>query len=113
MLEMFWWLLVGHAVADFWAQGQVMATSKNRHMPIPVPPEMVRFYPAWPYWMTVHALIHGGAVALVTQSVPLGVAETVAHWGIDFGKCERWYNFHVDQALHIAFKVAWVIVATR
>lgn len=113
MFDLFWWLVVGHAFGDFVAQGEAMAMGKNRHRPAGVGPPAGRFFPAWPYWMSAHALMHGAAVALATQSVPLGVAEAVAHWGIDFGKCEDWYGFHMDQALHILCKVAWVVLATR
>ena len=107
MIEMFWWLLVGHMVGDFWAQGEAMARGKSRKFSMP---GEAGFFPPWPYWLSAHALIHGGAVALATQSVSLGVAEAVAHGVIDFGKCEGWYGFHTDQALHVVCKVAWCLL---
>ncbi len=94
-----WWLLVGHAVADFALQIDSMARGKNRHRK----PEQT----VWPYWLTSHALIHGGAVALATGVPALGALEAVSHWLIDFGKCENWYGIHTDQALHVWCKVAW------
>jgi hypothetical protein len=51
---------------------------------------------------------------VVTGSATLGLLETVAHWAIDFGKCEKWYSIHVDQALHLLCKVAWLgLLATN
>jgi len=99
-------LIVGHAVADFALQSDAMASEKCRHSDTPLQKSV-----PWYYWLSAHALIHGGAVFVVTQSVALGVAETVLHWWIDFGKCSRWFNIHVDQALHVACKVAWWAVA--
>ncbi|MCI0354597.1 MAG: NAD(P)H-dependent oxidoreductase, partial [Acidobacteria bacterium] len=60
-----------------------------------------------PVVLSAHAFIHGGAVAFVTQNLGLGLAETAAHWVIDYGKGERWYGFHTDQFLHILCKMAW------
>lgn len=85
-----------------------MARGKNRHnKPQNIPPGQ---HPQkiWPYWLTSHALIHAGAVALITGSVALGVLEFVLHSHIDFAKCENWTGIHVDQALHIACKIAYL-----
>lgn len=101
------WLLVGHAVMDFWAQSDSVAKMKNRHYK-PTPPPGATPQTIWPYALTAHALMHGSAVAYLTGSVELGIAETVAHWLTDFGKCENWYGIHVDQAIHVACKVAWL-----
>lgn len=98
----FWWMLVGHAVGDYALQSEAMAREKDRHSTTPLQATV-----PWFYWLTAHALIHGGAVALATRSVWLGLAETVAHWVIDFIKCEGWTNIHQDQALHIACKGTW------
>jgi hypothetical protein len=105
-LHLAFWLLVAHFVADYPLQGDTTAREKNRHSTT----GLQGFVP-WYYWLTAHALMHGGAVALVTGSVGLGVAETVAHWLIDFGKCERWYSIHADQALHLGCKVVWLLFA--
>lgn len=103
----FWWLLVGHAAADFWAQHEAMAKGKNRHWPRPTNAE---FFPPWQVWLIAHGLIHGGAVGLATQSAALGMAESITHCVIDFGKCEGWYGFYADQALHLACKVLWCLL---
>jgi len=105
-MTLFFQLLVGHALGDFVFQRSIMATSKCRHAEI-YKTAGPRF-PAWWYWMGAHALVHGGLVYLVTRSLALGLAETVLHFVIDVGKCERWYGVHVDQALHVLCKIAYV-----
>ncbi len=101
-------LIVAHALGDFALQSEAMARGKNRH-PQPTLSDSGGF-PAWPYWLTSHALIHGGAVALVTGVWWLGLAETVLHWLVDYAKCERWIGFHTDQWLHVASKVLWWVL---
>ena len=101
-LHLFWWLLVGHAICDYPLQGDFLARGKNRWNPIPTIP--------WYQCLAAHALIHGGSVALITGSVPLGIAETLIHMQIDYGKCAGHYGLNVDQALHVVCKIAWVLV---
>ena len=67
----FWWMLVGHALADYPLQSEAMAREKDRHSTTPLQASV-----PWFYWLTAHALLHGGAVGLVTQSIWLGLAET-------------------------------------
>lgn len=110
---MFWWLLVGHAVADYWAQSDALAQMKNRNRPNTRVPPGQKPQVMWPYALTAHAMMHGAAVAFITGSVVLGLAETVGHWVTDFGKCENWYGIHVDQAIHVAQKVLWLCLAQR
>jgi len=98
-------LIVAHAVADFVLQQEAMGSGKNRHSEIHNKRGV--HFPAWYYWLTAHALVHGGAVFLVTGSLILGVVETLLHWTIDYAKCERWINFHQDQALHMGCKVGY------
>lgn len=74
---MLWWLLVGHAVADFWAQSDAVAQMKNRNRPNTRIPPGQKPQTVWPYAMTAHAMMHGAAVAFVTGNVWLGIAETV------------------------------------
>lgn len=108
-------LLCGHAVADFMLQHPWVAQNKNRHATpagydpaIHGPKQLV-----WPHVLTAHALTHGGLVMLATGSALLGMAETIAHWLIDFGKCEKWYGIHVDQAAHVACKCLWLGLLMR
>lgn len=106
-------LLVGHAIADFALQTDWIAKNKNRHA-IPAGYNPALHGPmqsVWPYVLSAHALIHGGAVYFATGSVMLGVLETASHWLIDFGKCERWYGIHTDQFAHIGLKFVWAALA--
>ena len=95
-------LIAGHFISDYVLQTDAIATGKNRHL------DKAKFGVNWLYWMTAHTMIHGVAVYLVTGSTILGVAETVAHWMIDFGKCEGWYDLHADQFLHLICKLLWM-----
>lgn len=107
MIETFFKLMIGHAVADFWAQSAEMRKAKGRNHPVVVVEGVV----VWPYALTAHALIHGGAVWLLTGNVWLGLAEFVCHWCIDFGRCGCWYSINVDQSAHIGCKVLWSVLA--
>lgn len=104
-LTLFFWLMVGHAVADYPLQGDFLARAKNHRLPVPGMP--------WGIALFMHALMHGGAVALITGSVALGIAETVIHMGIDWLKCDGRTDLTQDQFLHVVCKVAWVLVVTR
>jgi len=114
-VQILWQLLVGHALADFALQHDPMARGKNRHTPIDsarIPPGQ-KIQRVWPYWLTSHAIIHGGVVFYITGDYWLSGAETVSHWVIDCLKCENKTTIHIDQALHIACKIlwAWIYVA--
>lgn len=108
-MELLFKLLVGHALADFALQTDWIAKNKNRHaIPGGYDPKIHGpLQTIWPYVLTSHALIHGAFVFLATGRIELGIAETMAHWMIDFGKCEKWYGIHIDQALHIFCKLLW------
>ena len=98
-LELLFALLVGHALCDFPLQGDYLSRGKNHKQPIPGSP--------WWILLIAHALIHGGAVALVTGSVAFGVAETVVHALIDRAKCNGDISYEADQAAHVLFKILW------
>lgn len=106
MIETLFKLLIGHAVADFWAQSDSMRHAKG--WPNAVEARGVKI---WPYALTAHALIHGGAVYVVTGNPWLAAAEVVCHWLIDYGRCSHFYETHVDQSLHVACKVVWAALA--
>lgn len=113
MITLIFKLLAGHALADYALQTDWVAKNKNRHaIPVGYNPELHGpMQTVWPYVLSSHALIHGLMVYAATGSVVLAYAETVAHWLIDFGKCEKWYGIHTDQALHVACKVMWIAIA--
>ncbi|KKN79026.1 hypothetical protein LCGC14_0345020 [marine sediment metagenome] len=101
---------VGHALADFALQPDVMAKLKSRKNKPDWIPDGQKYVPCWYYWLTAHSLIHGGVVALITGSVWLGIAELVVHWAADFAKCEGWTNPNGDQAIHGTSKIAWWVL---
>ncbi len=106
------WLFVGHAVADFALQSDSMAKGKNRNSSIDlskIPPGQ-KLQTVWFYWLTAHAMIHAGAVALATGYVILGIGELILHWIIDWCKCENITTIHIDQILHILCKLLWVYI---
>lgn len=97
-------LVAMHALLDFPLQGDAVAINKNPNADTPLQKHV-----PWYYWLLSHALVHGGGVALITGSVWLGMAETIAHFVIDYNKCMGKYSIHVDQLLHVLCKIAWVI----
>ncbi len=107
MIEVFFALIAGHALADFALQSDVMAKGKNWRTPS-TPPEGQPANVTWPYWLSAHAAIHGGVVGLITGIWWLGLAEFVIHWLIDLAKCSRITNVHMDQCLHVLCKVVWL-----
>jgi hypothetical protein len=101
MIELFFKLLVGHALADFALQSDTMAKGKNRHNKPDYIPDGQKFVSCWFYWMGAHSLIHGGVIYLITGSLFFGIFETIAHFLIDFVKCENKINPNQDQLLHL------------
>lgn len=108
-------LMCGHAFADFAFQTDWIAKNKNRHaIPAGYDPKLHGPMQAiWPYVLSSHALIHGFFVAVLTGSTQLGLAEAFVHWITDFGKCEKWYGIHTDQAIHIGSKLLWVYLYVK
>ena len=110
MMELFFKLLIGHALADFALQTEAIALGKNRHLPAYGIPTGEKHFTVWPYFLTAHALIHAGTVWLITRNPWFAGAELVLHWLIDFSKCENWINPHHDQTLHVMCKIAYVLI---
>jgi len=107
-MSLFFQFLVGHALGDYVFQRDIMATSKSRHAEIykTAGPG----FPRWYYWLLAHALVHGGAVFVISGSALLGVIETVLHTLIDYSKCEHKIGINTDQALHVLCKLGYVTV---
>ena len=108
---MLFFFLAGHALMDFSLQTDSIAICKCRRANHPLQQAV-----PWYYWMTAHALLHGAAVGGVVWLgypgkwyliVGFAVAETAIHWLIDFGKCEKLFGIHTDQALHVLCKFVW------
>lgn len=110
MLVLFFTLMIGHAVADFVLQPAPMSRGKNRRNSIKLREEYGPGFPPWYYWLSSHALTHAGAVFIITGSALCAVLEALAHFLIDLGKCERFYNFHIDQILHVACKLLYIVL---
>jgi hypothetical protein len=110
LLALLFFLLAGHALMDYALQSETIATCKCRRCDSPIAKSV-----PWYYWLTAHAVLHGAAVGVVVRwfgkgwdaVVVLVAAETVVHWLIDYGKCEKWYGIAADQTLHVACKVLW------
>jgi hypothetical protein len=103
MLSTFWWLVVGHFVADYPLQTDFVAKFKARAASLAAVP--------WYYVLSGHAATHAAAVGLVTGSPPLAALEFAAHWLIDWAKCEGKTGIHADQLLHVACKALWAGLA--
>jgi hypothetical protein len=96
-------LLAAHALCDYPLQGDFLAKGKNQTSPLPGVP--------WYQCLLAHALIHAGAVALITESATLGIAEFVVHAVTDYAKCAGHLTFDQDQAIHYASKIVWALIA--
>jgi len=107
LVDIFMKLLMVHACVDFVLQPDSMIRGKNRKTKTDSGSSTKKSPPVWPYWMTAHALVHGGGVWLVTGSMALGFLETALHWAIDFAKGEGRLNFHTDQIAHLACKALY------
>jgi len=71
-------LILGHFLGDYPLQGDKMAVEKCPGKDVTL---------SWKWWLTAHAGTHGFIVALLTGIPALGLAEMLAHFLIDFGKC--------------------------
>lgn len=101
MMKTFFLLMCAHALCDFQLQNGVMHAVK-----------LPGNHRDWYYWMAAHALICGGGVYLVTQSLSLGITETIAHGIIDTWKSNNRIGFRTDQLLHILFRILYAIALT-
>jgi hypothetical protein len=100
--ELFFALVGLHFLCDYPLQGDFLAVGKGSfakpHFGVP-----------WWHCLTAHAAIHGLAVGAITGSLWLGLAETAAHFIIDWAKCKKLTGINVDQGFHILCKAAWVL----
>lgn len=101
-MNLFFWLVVGHCVADYPGQGDFLSKAKNHRSPIPGID--------WQIALMAHAMIHAGVVAYLTGSLVCGMIEFAVHCVIDWLKCEGDTTFRADQILHIICKVMYAYV---
>jgi hypothetical protein len=107
LVTLFFQLLIGHAVGDFVLQSNAMSSGKSRHNRLHE--QYGEGFPPWYYWMSAHSLTHAGIVYVITGSTLCAAIECASHWLVDFGKCENAYSLHVDQGLHLLFKVLYSV----
>jgi len=98
-------LLVGHFALDYPLQGDTTAREKN-----PGSRSELQKHVPWYYWMVAHALMHAGAVAILTQSAVFTVAEFASHFALDYSKCRNKISIHQDQLGHLLMKLLYVLV---
>lgn len=103
---LFFALLIGHVMGDYPLQTEFMAIGKNHRRPLSGMAAETRG--VWVHCLTAHALVHAGAVWMITGSMTLALIEAGLHWVIDFAKSAGLTNLHVDQILHILCKVGYV-----
>ncbi|KKM88334.1 hypothetical protein LCGC14_1259780 [marine sediment metagenome] len=105
MLEIFFYLMIGHAFADFALQPMNIAKGKNRFASRPPNYDEEAHGPfdgrLWVMAMTAHALIHAGFVIVITGEPILGLWQFITHWLIDFERTSKRLTPWEDQTLHI------------
>ena len=105
-LQIFFALLIAHALFDYPLQGDFLSRNKNRHYK----DDNNNVKGLWIHCLTSHSILHAGSVWLITGSFIIGIMEFVLHWIIDFLKCEGITNFHTDQFLHVLCRILYVII---
>ena len=110
-MEIFIFLIAAHFLCDYPLQGNYMAMAKNRHVLREDDFFNIPKWEEWPWVLSGHAFIHGGAVYLITGLWYLGLAEAIIHWITDDSKCGGKLTYNQDQFIHIACKVTWAIIA--
>ncbi len=105
-LQIFFALLIAHALFDYPLQGDFLSRNKNRHYK----DDNNNVKGLWIHCLTSHSILHAGSVWLITGSFIIGIMEFVLHWIIDFLKCEGITNFHTDQFLHVRCRMLYVII---
>lgn len=95
---------IGHAVADYPLQGDYLAREKVR--------SQAAGLASWVMALSAHALVHAGAVWLISGSMGMAAAELSLHWLIDLAKGERRIGLVTDQLMHLACKAGYVLVLT-
>ena len=106
MFELIFKLIIGHTLADFVLQPTSMAKGKCRHYISDIA-KGENTGPNWYYWLSAHALVHGGMIWFITGNPIFGLAEVILHWIADYAKCENWTNIHTDQLIHITCKIVY------
>ena len=104
-MNLLFFLVFAHCLADYALQNDFVAQGKNRNTPVG--------RAIWYIVLPAHAMIHAGFVFLATYSLTLGFLELILHSIIDFSKCEGKLTFGQDQFLHIVCKVIYVVLILK
>lgn len=99
-IEMVFWLLFCHVLADYPLQTPEMGKYKNKRNQPTLPDSTAKRVSVWPAYLTAHAFVHAGLSAIVV-GVPLGFLIGICHWTQDYLKCRIQYSPNLDQAIHI------------
>ncbi len=108
--QLFFAFLICHALMDYPLQGAFLAAAKVPGADLTpffgntTPPRLL-----WIHALTAHSLIHAGGVWLICGSPILAFIELILHWIIDYSKSTEKTNIHLDQALHLACKLGYVV----
>lgn len=102
IINLFFWLCVGHALADYALQSDFMAMAKNSNT------ELGRVF--WPHVLTAHSLIHAGFVMLFTGVLVLALLEFAVHFITDWAKCQNKITLRQDQCIHYGAKLLWIVL---
>ncbi len=103
-MEILFWLLVAHFIADYPLQSPEMGKYKNkRNQPSP-PDSKAKPVRVWFAYLSAHAFVHAGLSGLVV-GWQFGLLIGVLHWLQDYFKCEIQYSPNTDQLIHIAILV--------
>ena len=107
MIEKFYLLIIAHAFGDGVFQTAWIGKYKSRLVEWRDSQDTVIKY-GWFYVLSLHSIVNGAMVYLVTQNMYLGIAETILHWLIDYGSSNKKYPLSVDQTLHIVCKIGYL-----
>lgn len=102
LLTMLFLLIAAHYLCDYPLQGEFLAQAKNRNTVIG------KVF--WRHALFAHAMIHGGAVLLITGSLSAAATEVIMHAAIDWLKCDGRITLNTDQVAHIACKITYACI---
>ena len=100
------YLLCGHALADYAFQSDFMANRKQPRFP----ETLHDAYGPWWWWMLAHSLINGMLVGSILHWWVLGLLETLVHFGLDTAKGMGQLTTTQDQVGHLLSKVVWMLL---
>lgn len=100
LLEILWWLAVGHIVSDFVLQTDFMARYKSPKA------EPIAAAGPWWLWLGAHGMMNGAVTAFILGAWWVGPIEAVHHALTDWCKCTGRISFWQDQISHAVVKLA-------